>query len=72
MFKSVTHYAKNDILNDLNNRSDLKPSSYNKGWEVWSVTLDSIFTKESSRLNYELGLSGINKQDSFKNWHKNK
>ena len=66
MKKSVGKEALKDISIYLGKI----PITYNdKGEpEVWDVGISVLLTKETTRMNRELGLSKINKQNNHKNF----
>ena len=53
----VEYMANQDISKYFKNRKTL-----NNKKEIWDITLKSIFTKQSRKLNHLLGLHKINKQ----------
>lgn len=63
--KDVARYAWIDIRDSIHERKDYKnPTKYKMGnrfiVEIWEVGYKHLMSKESRRLNRELGISKVN------------
>jgi hypothetical protein len=55
--KTVSRYAFAEITADIKENAVMSDTA----WEIWNVRPSHMNTKETRRLNRQLGLGGINK-----------